>query len=118
MAARLDGRPALDAPVAIPRATLMVRRLESGRIASVGLQLDELMQVEPDERLLARLEEDADQLAACAAGSPASPAASAGAPEARPPRARAGRPLSGGVLPICSRGDAGGRGGTGRRERT
>ena len=63
MAARLDGRPALDAPVAIPRATLIVRRLESGRIASVGLQLEELMQVEPDERLLARLEEDADQLA-------------------------------------------------------
>ena len=63
IAARLDGRPALDAPVAIPRATLIVRRLESGRIASVGLQLEELMQVEPDERLLARLEEDADQLA-------------------------------------------------------
>ena len=40
-----------------------MRRLESGRIASVGLQLEELMQVEPDERLLARLEEDADQLA-------------------------------------------------------
>jgi cell volume regulation protein A len=63
MAARLDGRPALDAQVQIPRAALVVRRLESGRIASVGLQLDELMQVEPDERLLARLEEDADHLA-------------------------------------------------------
>jgi len=62
MASRLDGPPALDAKVAIPRATLVVRRLESGRIASVGLQLDELMQVEPDERLLARLEEDADHL--------------------------------------------------------
>ena len=40
----------------------MVRRLESGRIASVGLQLDELLQVEPDEQLLARLEEEADEL--------------------------------------------------------
>jgi hypothetical protein len=42
----------------------VVRRLESGRVASVGLQLDELLQVEPDERLLARLEEEADQLTA------------------------------------------------------
>ena len=58
---RLD-KPVLDAAAAIPRAKLVVRRLESGRIASVGLQLDELLQVEPDERLLARLEEDADQL--------------------------------------------------------
>ena len=40
-----------------------MRRLESGRIASVGLQLEELLQVEPDERLLARLEEEADELA-------------------------------------------------------
>ena len=40
----------------------MVRRLESGRIASIGLQLDELLQVEPDEKLLARLEEEADEL--------------------------------------------------------
>ena len=39
-----------------------MRRLESGRVASVGLQLDELLQVEPDERLLARLEEEADEL--------------------------------------------------------
>ena len=62
LAGRLDGRPVLDAQVAVERATLLVRRLESGRIASVGLQLDELMQVEPDEGLLARLEEDADQL--------------------------------------------------------
>jgi cell volume regulation protein A len=63
MAARLDGHPTLDAEVRIPRAALLVRRLESGRIASVGLQLEDLMQVEPDERLLARLEEDADHLA-------------------------------------------------------
>ena len=45
-----------------PAARLVVRRLESGRIASIGLQLDELLQVEPDERLLARLEEEADDL--------------------------------------------------------
>ena len=62
-----------------------MRRLESGRIASVGLQLEELMQVEPDERLLARLEEDADQLVAPAPLalrlSPAAPEA-AGLPQA------------------------------------
>ena len=40
----------------------MVRRLEFGRIASIGLQLDEVLQVEPDEKLLARLEEEADEL--------------------------------------------------------
>ncbi len=53
----------------------MVRRLESGRIASMGLQLDELLQVEPDERLLARLEEEADELG---------PAGGAGSPGCRP----------------------------------
>ena len=41
----------------------MVRRLESGRIGSMGLQLDELLQVEPDEQLLERLEAEADELA-------------------------------------------------------
>jgi cell volume regulation protein A len=56
------GKPALDAVVEIPRAKLLVRRLESGRVASLGLQLEELLQVEPDERLLARLEEEADEL--------------------------------------------------------
>ena len=61
-AARLEGKPTLDAVVAIEGGKLVVRRLESGRIASLGLQLDELLQVEPDETLLARLEEDADAL--------------------------------------------------------
>ncbi len=61
-AAQLPGKPTLDAVLAIPRGKLVVRRVESGRIASMGLQLDELFQVEPDERLLARLEEDADEL--------------------------------------------------------
>jgi cell volume regulation protein A len=61
-AARLGARPALDAVLPIPGGKLVVRRLESGRIASLGLQLDELLQVEPDERLLARLEEEADEL--------------------------------------------------------
>ncbi len=55
------GKPALDAVLEIPRAKLVVRRLESGRIASMGLQLEELLQVEPDERLLARLEEETDE---------------------------------------------------------
>lgn len=65
MEARLghtDTVPVLDAQVPVERATLIVRRLEAGRVASVGLQLEELMQVEPDERLLARLEENADHL--------------------------------------------------------
>lgn len=63
MTARLAGKPALDATLEVPRARLIVRRLEGGRIASVGLQLEELMRVEPDEGLLARLEDDADHLA-------------------------------------------------------
>ena len=61
-AARLGGRPTLDATLAIPKGKLVVRRLESGRIASIGLQLDELLQVEPDEKLLERLEAEADEL--------------------------------------------------------
>ena len=60
--ARLGGRPALDAALQIPKGKLVVRRLELGRIASIGLQLDELLQVEPDEKLLARLEAEADEL--------------------------------------------------------
>ncbi len=59
-AARLDGRPTLDAVVPIPGGSLVVRRLESGRIASMGLQLEAL--VEPDEKLLARLEDEDDDL--------------------------------------------------------
>lgn len=61
-AARLGTRPVIDARLSIPGATLVVRRLESGRIASLGLQLDEILQVEPDEILLQRLEEAADEL--------------------------------------------------------
>ncbi|HVL20091.1 MAG TPA: potassium/proton antiporter [Amaricoccus sp.] len=61
-AARLGGKPSLDAVIAIPGGQFVVRRLESGRIASLGLQHDQLVQVEPDERLLARLEEEADEL--------------------------------------------------------
>jgi cell volume regulation protein A len=62
MAARLPAKPTLDAMLPMAGGKLAVRRLESGRIASVGLQLDQLVQVDPDERLLARLEEDADEL--------------------------------------------------------
>ena len=62
VAERIGARPALDAAMAIPGGKLVVRRIEAGRIASVGLQLDQLLQVEPDERLLARLEEEADEL--------------------------------------------------------
>ncbi|MFO1209891.1 MAG: potassium/proton antiporter [Amaricoccus sp.] len=55
-------KPALDASLAVPGGKLVVRRLESGRIASMGLQLDELFEVEPDERILARIEEEMDEL--------------------------------------------------------
>ncbi len=60
--ARLGGRPTLDAILEIPKGRLVVRRLESGRIASMGLQLDELLRVEPDEQLLERLEAEVDEL--------------------------------------------------------
>lgn len=60
--ARLGAKPALDATIEIPGGRMVVRRLESGRIASIGLQLDELLQVEPDETLLAGLEAEADEL--------------------------------------------------------
>jgi cell volume regulation protein A len=67
-AVRLGGRPTLDAVLNIPGGKLVVRRLESGRIANMGLQLDELLQVEPDEKLLERLEEEADELSALRRG--------------------------------------------------
>jgi cell volume regulation protein A len=54
------GKPALDAVLPVPGGRLVVRRLESGNIASMGLQLDELLQVDPDEKLLAQLEEAED----------------------------------------------------------
>jgi potassium/hydrogen antiporter len=60
-AAERLGRPVLDATLPVPGGRLVVRRLESGRIASMGLQIDALL--EPDENLLARIEEDADALA-------------------------------------------------------
>jgi cell volume regulation protein A len=62
LAERMDGAPVLDAAVAIPGARLVARRLESGRVAAVGLQLDEILKVEPDEKLLASLEEAHDEL--------------------------------------------------------
>ncbi len=61
-AAALGGTPALDARVAIPGGRMLVRRLDHGRVATIGLQLDEMLQVEPDESLLAALEAEADEL--------------------------------------------------------
>jgi cell volume regulation protein A len=58
LAARLGDKPALDATLPIPGGRMVVRRIESGRVSSVGLQLDELLQVEPDEALLRRLDEE------------------------------------------------------------
>ena len=83
MAERLGGKPALDATLPITGGKLVVRRLESGRIASIGLQLDELLQVEPDERLLARLEEEADELSALRRWLDALPAWTVGAQAGR-----------------------------------
>jgi cell volume regulation protein A len=60
-AERLPQRPPLDAAIPIDGGKIVVRRLEAGRIAGLGLQLDALM-AEPDERTLARLEEEADEL--------------------------------------------------------
>jgi cell volume regulation protein A len=59
---RLGAKPELDAVLPIKGGRLVVRRLETGRIASIGLQLDELLRVEPDEALLARLEEEDAEL--------------------------------------------------------
>jgi cell volume regulation protein A len=55
--ARLGDRVAIDTEIAIEGARLVVRRLESGRIASIGLQLPELLQVDPDEQLLDSIED-------------------------------------------------------------
>ncbi len=60
VAGRLGARPALDASITIRGGRLVVRRIESGRISSVGLQLEEMLQVEPDEALLQRLDEEED----------------------------------------------------------
>ncbi len=55
---QLDDRPVLDAVLPIGGARMVVRRLESGQVASMGLQLEEMLQLDPDEALLRRLEED------------------------------------------------------------
>lgn len=61
-AAKLEGKPALDARLSVPGARLVIRKLETGRIASVGLQLAELFEAEPDEGLLAQIEDEVDEL--------------------------------------------------------
>ncbi|WP_424932817.1 potassium/proton antiporter [Amaricoccus macauensis] len=52
----------LDSSIRIEGATLSVRRMESGQISRIGLQLDALTGVEPDEKLLQRIEEEVDEL--------------------------------------------------------
>lgn len=59
---RLGDDVELDASVRVGGATLSVRRMEGDTISRIGLQLDALTGVEPDERLLARIEEEIDEL--------------------------------------------------------
>jgi cell volume regulation protein A len=56
--ARLGDRLALDAGVDLPAGRLVVRRMEGGRPSALGLQLREIVQVDPDDRLIDRLVED------------------------------------------------------------
>jgi potassium/hydrogen antiporter len=58
-AAQLGDRLGVDAAVAVPSARLVVRRMEGGRVASLGLQLREILQVDPDDGLIDRLVDDA-----------------------------------------------------------
>ncbi len=52
----------LDASVRLAGATVLVRRMEGDKISRIGLQLDALTGVEPDERLLERIEEEVDEM--------------------------------------------------------
>lgn len=61
MAARLGDRLAVDAAIIVPRARLVVRRMEGGRVTSIGLQLREILQVDPDDQLLERFAEETDE---------------------------------------------------------
>jgi potassium/hydrogen antiporter len=58
-AAQLGDRLAVDAAIAVPRARLVVRRMEGRRVASLGLQLGEILQVDPDDGLIDRLIDEA-----------------------------------------------------------
>ncbi len=59
VAAQLGERLAVDATISVPSARLVVRRMEGGRVASLGLQLREILQVDPDDRLIDRLVDEA-----------------------------------------------------------
>jgi len=59
-AAALGGRVALDRVVPVDGGRLVVRRLDHGRVAAVGLQLDALLAREPDEQLLDSIAEEED----------------------------------------------------------
>jgi potassium/hydrogen antiporter len=58
----LGGALALDATLRVGGAKLIVRRMEGRKISRIGLQLDALTRVDPDERLLERIEEEVDEL--------------------------------------------------------
>jgi cell volume regulation protein A len=55
LADRAGGPPVLDAATPIAGGRLIVRRIESGRIATVGLHLDALDEVDPEEALIESL---------------------------------------------------------------
>ena len=56
--AELGEPPSVDATLSIPGARLVVRRMEGRRISSIGLQLDALLQLDPDEGLLKEMDDE------------------------------------------------------------
>lgn len=60
--ARLDGALELDASVRVDGALLTVRRLEGEEISRIGLQLDALSGVEPNEKLLKDIQAEVDEV--------------------------------------------------------
>jgi potassium/hydrogen antiporter len=61
MADRLGERLQAEATVSVPRARLVVRRLDGARVSSVGLQLREILQIDPEDQLLDRFVEETDE---------------------------------------------------------
>jgi cell volume regulation protein A len=58
-AAQLEGRIEPEAAIALPQGRIVVRRLEGGRITGLGLQLREIVQIDPEDQRAAGLFEPA-----------------------------------------------------------